>query len=236
MRDRVYVVGHGKLASRIQSDLSKTAQQLQSPLAFVGNWDNLLTKENDTSRMVLAHCGSGRQLYDVLEYCNTNRIPLIQCSTGISYPDGFTSETAFPLIEAPNLSIPIIKFLYLLEEMEPLFREYDISITESHQKAKTSLPGTAMEMARLLGVEESHVKSIRDEDIQKNSLGIPQEHLSQHALHIIEILADECIITLRTEVHGLETYLTGFVRIIQGIDRVPPGRHKLTDLIRQRVI
>ena len=236
MREKVYVVGHGKLASRIQDHILEISQQLKSTIKLVENWDNLSAKENDTSKAVLVHCGSGRQLNDALKYCRTNRIPFIQCSTGITYPDDFTSETEFVLIDAPNLSIPIIKFLYLLEEMGPLFREYYVSITESHQKTKTSLPGTAVEMARLLGVDRSQIKSIRDEGIQEKILGIPQEYLKQHALHIIDIQADKCEITLRTEVHGLETYLAGLVRIINNIDCLPPGKHKLIDLIRQHVI
>jgi dihydrodipicolinate reductase len=236
VRDRVYVAGHGRLSSTIQQHLFETAQELGSPLALVDNWDNLPTKENDASRTVLVHAGSGRQLGDVLKCCNANRVPLIQCSTGITYPDDYATETAFPLIDAPNLSIPMIQFLYLLEEVGQLFHGYDISITESHQRAKTSPPGTALEMARLLGVEQSRIQSIRSEDIQRDSLGVPEKYLGQHALHIVEILADGCTITLRTEVRGLEAYLVGLVRILQGMDRLAPGRYGLADLIRQRVI
>src|SRR3989304_9326156 len=152
MRDTVYVVGHGKLASRIERDLSKTGERLHSPFTLVVNWDSTPRTE-DPSRTVLVHCGSGRQLPEALACCHANRVPLIQCATGVTYPTAFASELPFALVEAPNLSISMIKFLYLLEEMGPSFREYEISITESHQSTKTSPPGTALEIARLLGVE-----------------------------------------------------------------------------------
>ena len=200
------------------------------------NWDTSSHKENDVSRRVVVHCGSGQQLYDVLEYCQSNRVPLIQCSTGVTIPDNFASERTFTIIDAPNLSIPIVKFLCMLEETGQLFSEYQISITESHQKTKTTLAGTAAEMAGLLGIDKSEIKSIRDDDIQKNILGIPEEFTRQHALLIVNIKGDECAITLRTEVHGLETYVVGLARLINIIDRLPPGRHALKDLVLQHIV
>ena len=235
MRDFVYVVGHGKLASKIERDFLGTAQRLQCPVTLVANWDNLPSGKGNAFQNVLVHCGSGRQLPDVLTYCSANHVPLIQCSTGITYPSTFTNEPEFALVEAPNLSIPIIKFLYLMEAMGPLFHGYDISITESHQSTKKSVPGTAMEMARLLGVEQSNIKSIRDAGVQRSELGIPEENLGQHAIHIIDIFGDGCEITMRTQVYGLDTYLAGLVKIVHAIDRLSPGRHKLTDLVRQHV-
>ena len=235
MRDFVYVAGHGKLASKIEHDFLETSHRLKSPVMLVDNWDNLSGIKSKVIQNVIVHCGSGRQLPDVLTYCNTNHVPLIQCSTGITYPSNFTNKLEFILVEAPNLSIPIIKFLYLMEAMGPQFHGYDISITESHQSTKKSVPGTALEIARLLGVEQSHIKSIRDVEVQRNELGIPEENLSQHAIHVIDIFGDGCDITLRTKVYGLDTYLAGLVKIVYAIDRLSPGRHKLTDLVRQHV-
>ena len=236
MRDIVYIAGHGKLASAILEHLPEIAQIVPTPIKSVLNWDTSSHKENDVSRRVVVHCGSGQQLDDVLEYCQSNRVPFIQCSTGVTIPDNFTGGMSFTIIDAPNLSIPIVRFLCVLEETGQLFSEYQISITESHQKAKTSIAGTAAEIAASLGVDRSEIKSIREAAIQKNLLNIPEEFISQHALHIIDIVGDKCAITLRTEVHGLETYVVGLARLINIIDRLPPGRHALKDLVLQHIV
>lgn len=236
MRDKVCVAGHGRLAQAVQNGLLTTAYKLETYPASVENYDNLETDKTDSSRMVVIHCGSGRQLPDIIKLCNLNGVPMIQCSTGAVLPDGFLDNIRFTLVNAPNLSIPIIKILYLLEQAGELFREYDISVTESHQSTKTSPPGTAYEISRLLGVNRQEVKSVRDENTQRHVLGIPEEYLSQHALHLIEIKDEGCEITLKTEIHGLDTYLRGLVRIISNIDRLEPGVYGLRDLVRDGVI
>ncbi len=236
MRDSVYVIGHGRLASKIHADLQAVAQQQHLPLASIGNWDNIPADISDISRIVLIHVGSGRQFPDVLAFCQQHHTPLVQCATGIDYPENLFHDLDFTFVDAPNLSIPIIKLLYMLEQMGSLFREYDIAITESHQRAKTSLPGTALEIARLLRVNTQHIRSIRDEQIQESQLYIPPEHANQHALHVIEIAGDGCKITLRTEIYGLESYLIGLVKILQGIEKLSAGRYKLTDLVREQVV
>jgi len=236
MRDHVYVAGHGRLASKIQADLEAAAQQHNLPLTSVENWDHIPADIADSSRIVLVHAGSGRQFHDVVAFCGQYRTPLVQCATGIDYPHDLFHSMDFTFVDAPNLSIPIIKLLYLLEQMGPLFREYDIAITESHQRAKTSLAGTALEIARLLGVDSQHIRSIRDEQMQESRLSIPPEHVKQHALHMIEIAGDGCKMTLTTEVYGLESYLIGLVRILQSIEKLSTGRYRLADLVRGRVV
>ena len=57
MRDKVYVVGHGKLATRIQQHLPKIAQQLQSPLALVDNWDDQAQVRRELSSVLLPLIG-----------------------------------------------------------------------------------------------------------------------------------------------------------------------------------
>jgi len=129
-----------------------------------------------------------------------------------------------------------VKFLYLLEEMGSLYHDSDISITESHQSSKTSLAGTAVEMAESLGVDPRHIDSIRDKDTQKDGLAIPPEYMDQHALHMIDIGTDDCRISFRTEVHDLDTYLTGIVSVLRRIDELSPGRHRSPDLIREKML
>ena len=127
MRDHVYVVGHGRLASKLQADLEAAAQQHNVALTSVQNWDHIPPDIADSSRIVLVHVGSGRQFHDVVAFCGQYHTPLVQCATGIDYPEDLFDGIAFTFVDAPNLSIPIIKLLYVLEKVGPLFREYDIA-------------------------------------------------------------------------------------------------------------
>lgn len=236
MRDIIYVAGHGKLASKIHTDLKKIAQGQDLLIEDVINWDHHSSGNADTSRVLCIHAGSGKQYQEMLSYCQNNHTPLFQCSTGIIYPEELFIDIPFIFVDAPNFSVMIVKFLYMLEELGSIFHEYDISVIESHQSAKTSLPGTAREMAKSLAVGPESIKSIRDTEIQQNKFEIPEEHLGLHALHVIDIGTDDCRITFKTQVYGLNPYLVGMAKLLRNIDMLSPGKYTITDLVRKRII
>lgn len=236
MRDLVYVVGHGKLASKIQNELLEIARKHHVPIKSVDNWDNFSILHTDFSRTVFFHAGSGKQLRDVLACCQNHQIPLIQTSTGMIYPENLSRDIKFVLVEAPNLSIPVIKFMSLLEKMGTIFREYDISIIESHQEKKRSIPVATLTMAKSLTLNHSQIASVRDKQRQQLDLGIPSEYLDQHSLHIIDITADKCKISLKTEVYGLETCLLGLISLVRCLEKMSPGKYKLEELIQQNLL
>ncbi|MDI9690464.1 hypothetical protein QM326_38275, partial [Burkholderia cenocepacia] len=66
--------------------------------------------------------------------------PLVELSTG---SDLETGTYGFPVVLCPNTNILMLKFMSMLETSGHLFRDCDISVTESHQAGKTSVPGTA---------------------------------------------------------------------------------------------
>ena len=236
MRDIIYVAGHGKLAKIIHTDLQRIARNHHLDIENVINWDLRPADNEDTSRILCIHAGSGKQYQEMLSFCQNNNTPLFQCATGITYPEELFLNIPFIFVDAPNFSIMIVKFLYMLEELGLLFHEYDISITESHQTAKTSLPGTAREMAKSLGVDPRQIKSIRDKETQRDQSEIPQQHIEQHALHMIDIGSEECKISFKTQIYGLNTYLVGIVKLLQNIDKLSPGKYSLPDLVRKRII
>jgi len=236
MRDIIYVAGHGKLASKIHTDLKKIAQDQDLHIEDVTNWDHHSSDDTDTSRVLCIHAGSGKQYQEMLSYCQNNHTPLFQCSTGITYPEELFIDIPFIFVDAPNFSVMIVKFLYMLEDFGSLFHEYEIAITESHQATKTSLPGTAREMVKSLAVDPKGIKSIRDPEIQRNQFEIPEEHLGLHALHVIDIGTDDCRISFKTQVYGLNPYLVGMAKLLRNIDMLSPGKYTLPDLIRKRII
>ena len=111
----------------------------------------------------------------------------------------------FPLVIAPNFSMLLIKFMHMLQEYGRHFQGYDIAILESHQAAKMTTAGTAVEMARSLGLSDKDV-SVRDASVQQHELRAiyPAEFLEQHAVHLIKITDGSSVLTFRTEVMGLD--------------------------------
>ena len=124
MKDIIYVVGHGKLARKIQIDLKKIAQQQHLVVDSIYNWDHRPIGNADQSRILCIHVGSGKQFQEVFSYCLNHQTPLFQCSTGLAYPESLFTNIPFIFIDAPNFSLMIVKFLYMLEELGSLFHEY----------------------------------------------------------------------------------------------------------------
>ena len=206
-------------------------------LQVVCNWDNKPEYTSDLKKKVLViHAGSGRQLPEVIQYCRHHQIPLIQASTGVKYSHRLPSPKRFVLLDAPNLSIPIVKLIYALAKIGYLFKDYDMQIAESHQQTKKSAAGTAIHISKSLGRDPKDITSVRDPHIQRLLLGVSQEHLSRHAIHIIGIEEGTCRITLKTEVNGTDSYLAGLKTVIKEIDSVPYGRYLITDLIDRAII
>ena len=238
MTKRFIVVGHGALAQQLLCDLPTTAARIGYDLQSVAAWDNLDPQDDDgpVQESLIIHVGSGRQLAEVIDFCQSNGVPLLQASTGIDMADLLPSLLAFAVVEASNLAIPIVKLLHMMRTSGHLFRSYDVSIVESHQQAKRSVAGTALELARALGKRPEDVLSIRDPKLQHTAFDIPPDHLRRHALHILKITDGDCHVTLRTEVQGLDPYVRGVLAIAENVDTLAPARYKVTDLIDQGVL
>jgi hypothetical protein len=98
-----------------------------------------------------------------------------------------------------------------------LFEDYEKTLLESHQASKSSLPGTAIAMAKSLGIPGEDIISVRDPEIQKSSLQIPEACLSRHAYHKITIGDANVSATLETKVFGPAPYASGLSKIIDSV-------------------
>ncbi len=230
---QIIVCGNGALAKAIldyEKQAGSKVQIIKFGLAVV------LPRE--IAGAIGIHAGSGSQLPEFITYCEQFKIPLIQASTGIKLPEDFR----IPIIEAPNLAIPIIAFLKHL----PAFIDgitkgiglevTDVSLVESHQSTKKTVPGTAKKIAAAAGLPENQIFSVRDRNIQK-LIPVPAANLDRHAYHLLEVIFGENLrIGVHTKVHGLEPYAAGGVilakRAIEcGIITQPPRLYQMTEFI-----
>ena len=84
MTERIYVVGHGTLSDGLVQSLPGVGRELGHRLHAVQGWDEFRSgSTSQTDGAMVVHAGSGRQLADVLEFCQAGGVPLLQASTGI---------------------------------------------------------------------------------------------------------------------------------------------------------
>lgn len=215
---QVFIVGTGKLATELLEALGVAA--VAAPAIPWANRDL-----NNKSPSIVVHAGSGRELQQVIAYCQASRSTLVELATG---SDVETAPRGFPVVLCPNTNILMLKFMHMVEQSGPLFNGYSIQLTESHQQQKTSVPGTAVSMAQALGLASAAVRSVRDPQQQVAELKIPAEHLARHAYHHIVIEDPVCSVVLETRVYGASPYADGVARILVAIqsqaleDRVYP--------------
>jgi dihydrodipicolinate reductase len=217
----VTVVGTGKLARELLSELPKVS------CAKVIAWPDMARAEG---RGVVVHAGSGRELEDAIAYCQQTGSTLVELATGSVLE---TREVGFPVVVCPNTNILMLKFMAMLAASGRYFRNDKVRITESHQAEKASVPGTAVALARSLGLPSEKIHSIRDPREQMESLHVPPEHLSRHAYHRVEIEDQVSSITLETRVFGPAPYADGLAQIIAAIQshEIENRRYDVTEFI-----
>jgi 4-hydroxy-tetrahydrodipicolinate reductase len=226
MSKAVLIVGNGKLANNILKGLSYYLAEYK-----IDSWDN--RNLYSLNNLIIVHVGSGRQLPEILDFCERTKSPLIQGSTGM---DIKRKDFNFTFIESSNFDILMLKFMYMLNEIGDIYKNYKISITESHQQTKKSVPGTAIEIARSLGINSSEIKSIRNPEDQENDYGIPKEFLNLHAFHDICIQDNNISINFKTMVKGHESYVSGLSVIINRLKNLQNKYYHVLDLIEMRLI
>jgi hypothetical protein len=218
----VLIVGRGKLATELLHGLGGPS------IARVGHWDERHSLAGGPC--LVAHAGSGRELSAVTEFCAETGAILLQLSTADS---PLPAMPAFPLIVCPNVNMPMLSFMAMVRCGAKYFRGLDIRIAESHQASKSTRPGTAVHLARSLGVPEREIRSERDPRVQEEMLGIPPSFLDRHAYHEILIHDPEVEIRLQTRVLGKSAYAAGLAKVIDivGRTRPAPGCHDIVDLV-----
>ncbi|WP_027190570.1 dihydrodipicolinate reductase C-terminal domain-containing protein [Fundidesulfovibrio putealis] len=219
----IIIAGSGKLATELLNVLPGMVS------GEVLAWADAAKAETPC---VVVHAGSGRELESIVSYCGRTGSPLIELATGSSIAD---HKTDFPVVVCPNTNILMLKFMAMLAASGHQFKDYTVRVTESHQADKTSVPGTAVNMAASLGLPGDRIRSIRDPHVQQESLKIPQEYLSRHAYHRIEIEDPVTSLSFETKVFGNAPYAEGVAKIISAVrsNALENTRYSVMDFIEK---
>jgi len=200
----VYIVGAGKLAGELLEQAPKFGE------LHVRRWG---TGGSGRGRSLVVHAGSGREVPDVWAFCTETGSTLLELATGST----FSSVPSFPVVICANTNILMLKLMIMLRSSGHLFRHSRISVTESHQATKNSVPGTALHIAESLGISASEVQSIRDAEYQRSVLGISAADLARHAFHEVVIQSDGCTVKLQSRVDGPAPYVEGVASIARAV-------------------
>ena len=199
---QVIIAGTGKLANELLHSMKVDSS------AKLVSWEN---KSNEEAKSIVVHAGSGRELEAIASYCASTQSTLIELATGSKAE---SMPIAFPIVLCPNTNILMLKFMAMLEQCGKMFSGYDINITESHQASKTSVPGTAVNIAQSLEKSIGDIQSVRDASIQRSQLEIPEPDLERHAFHQVIIHEGKCSVKLETRVYGEAPYAEGVSQIV----------------------
>jgi 4-hydroxy-tetrahydrodipicolinate reductase len=220
---QIIVVGAGKLAKELLGALPAGSEDQVFPWAAEGlRTEQSIVVHAGSGReldAITGFCaGSGRELDAITGFCALTRSPLVELSTGSVLEEG---AAGFPVILCPNTNLLMLKFMAMLERSGHLFRGYRLGLVESHQVQKSSVPGTAVSMAQSLGLAPGDVQSVRDAEVQRGVLQIPQEHLARHAYHQVLIQDGACSVKLETRVYGDAAYADGVAHIVAAVRERP---------------
>jgi 4-hydroxy-tetrahydrodipicolinate reductase len=154
-------------------------------------------------------------------YCK-NAIPFVMGTTGGDREKlaQTIADSAASAVIAPNMAKQIVGFqammAYAAENFPGLFDGYSLDITESHQKSKVDTSGTAKAMVGYfnqlgLSFSEGDIKKIRDPQIQKNELGVPEAYLDGHGWHTYTLTSQDRTVSFSFshKVNGREIYAWG---------------------------
>ena len=154
-------------------------------------------------------------------YCRHN-LPFVMGSTGGDRKrllETVTTSTTSAVI-SPNMAKQIVGFQammeYAAEHFKDLFKGFSVEIKESHQMGKADTSGTAKAMIghfNKLGtpVEASDIIMIREPEIQKDELGVPEMFIKGHAWHTYTLRSgDETVrFQFTHNVNGRDIYAKG---------------------------
>jgi len=219
---QVIIAGTGKLATELLAGLKLGPGFELLPWADVAGQAQ---PGSAAPQAIVVHAGSGRELDAIAAFCTATHSPLIELSTGSAIE---AAPRAFPVVLCPNTNILMLKFMAMLAQCGPMFSGYQVQLTESHQASKTSVPGTAVDMAQSLGLQAADIVSVRDVAVQRAQLQIPEAALGRHAYHRVQIDDGACSIQLETRVTGDAPYAQGVAQIVAAVaahdlqDRVYP--------------
>lgn len=115
-------------------------------------------------------------------YCQETNTPLVVMSTGIE--DVIPGHPSYPLIEAPNTGLRVLRFLKRVEDQAKYLCGWGAEVTEHHQASKKDTSGTAKKLISILDLSLDDIISVRDLEASRQEYpSIPDDSRCGYAAH-----------------------------------------------------
>ncbi len=129
-------------------------------------------------------------------------------------------------VAAPNMSAPILlvqaAFEYLASRFPDALQGWSAEIIESHQAGKRDTSGTARKMVEYLkalgtDADVDRIEKVRDPEVQRSRMNVPEDFLSGHAYHTYTLRSPERSVELclSHNVLGRATYAAGTLAAVR---------------------
>lgn len=166
-----------------------------------------------------------------------NGVPFVLGTTGFDMAAAHRLVAASDVsaVIAPNMATPIVLLQaaarFLAEGFPGALRGARLAIRESHQSNKRDTSGTAKAMVASfstlgIGFDVDQIEKVRDADLQREQVGVPEEHLGGHAFHRYELqaAADTVGLVLEHNVVGRRVYAEGTLTAVRFLrERIANG-------------
>lgn len=160
-------------------------------------------------------------------YCEC-QIPFVMGTTGgdRDFLVKTVKKSNISAVIAPNMAKQIVTFQAMMEyaakTFPNVFKDYQLVITESHQKGKADTSGTAKAMVQYfndLGIpfKKEQIIMIRDPIMQQVKLGVPMKYLDGHGWHTYTLLSERGTVFFQFthNVNGRDVYAEGTIDAIR---------------------
>lgn len=151
-----------------------------------------------------------------------HKIPFVMGTTGGDRQglENIVNNGSVPAVISPNMAKQIVGLQAMLEyganTFPQLFKGFTLSVKESHQQAKADTSGTAKALVACfnqLGTDFniSNIEKIRDPEIQKADLGVPEQFIEGHGWHTYTLKASDgsALFELTHNINGRRIYVSG---------------------------
>ncbi len=163
-------------------------------------------------------------------YCK-QQLPFVMGTTGGDRPllEKTVQAASISAVIAPNMAKQIVGFQAMMafaaDTFPDIFKGYSLSLTESHQSAKADTSGTAKAMVgyfNQMGIPfaDKDIVQIRDPDLQKKEIGIPDAFLDGHAWHTYTLVSEDESVAFefKHNVNGRNVYAEGTLDAVAYLD------------------
>jgi 4-hydroxy-tetrahydrodipicolinate reductase len=220
--ERFELINHSLTGPEIEENFFET-ESYSAQLIKPGNREEAISNIQDAEGpFICVDYTHPTAVNDNAEFYCKHKLPFVMGTTGGDRDQLMKSvlQSNIAAVISPNMAKQIVGFQAMMEyaahSFPGLFSGYSLQIRESHQKGKADTSGTAKAMVGYfneLGLDFSAdgIIKVRDPEVQKNEMGVPEGFLSGHGWHNYQLTSADGTVrfSFTHNVNGREIYALG---------------------------